>query len=432
MNMQNNSRLVAAIDIGSSKIVGILGSMDTDGIVTVLAIETEESGYAIKRGCIHNVEEAANRISRIIDRINFHHLTRQDRSIYQVFVGVGGQSLHTVRCMRRKEFEVDTEITEAHLEALENESLATDFGQYSAFEIISAEHRLDGISEEKPVGLLCKNIEVSHIIVLGRTSIVRNIERCFQRLNIGVAGLITSPLALSRSILTGDERKLGCAQVDCGGNTTTVAVFKRDNLLSLATIPFGGINITRDIMSLNVVEAQAENLKKNSAHALLDRSIENKKIVMTDSMEISQYDLDMVVEARIDEIIENIASVLNENNLINQLPAGITLSGGASQLNGLAEALQRKTDLRVKHGSLIPPLVNRTGDALTNPALAMIVSLLASGKKNCVTEPEIPIAVKEAEARSRQAKAADKQPEPKKRFKMFLDRLVGENDQELQ
>ena len=185
------TEFIAAIDIGTSKIVGIIGAKTEDDILKVSAIEEEPSDSCIKRGCIQNVEETAAKVKRIITKLE----NRSHCKIGKIYVGLGGQSLHSIDHKVNHQLNEETPITDQIIESLKERSRHMPVGINEIYDIIPNEYMVDGKKVNQPVGVYGEEISVTHKLIIGRPSIKKNIQRVLEKINMDLAGFSLSPIA---------------------------------------------------------------------------------------------------------------------------------------------------------------------------------------------------------------------------------------------
>ncbi len=422
------SDFIAAIDLGSSHPVGMVGVRSENGSISILAHEVESSASCIRRGCVYNVEETANKVKRLILKLENK---LQGSKIGKVYVGVGGQSLRSIEHTVPKILGPEGVVTEEIIASLYKECQAYQPDMLDVLDIVSPVYYLDGKFEANPVGIPCNRIEARYKLIVGRPSLRRYVRNSIaERAKIEIAGILLSPLTLADSVLTQDEKNLGCALVDFGAGVTSVAVYKNGLLVNLSVIPFGGNLITRDITSLNMVEAEAERIKRTYGSAVIEKdNTANIQVSSAEGVGLRQIpvsELNMVVEARMQEILENVYARLEDTGLMSQLGAGIVLSGGASALKNLPEVIGKRLNVEVRFASLRKMVLERNDFITNNPEFIVALSLLMKGTKNCciyvppvVMEPEVPV----------EEPVAPPPPEPEskktKPKKGIMDRLGG-------
>ncbi|MCD7712596.1 MAG: cell division protein FtsA, partial [Firmicutes bacterium] len=376
---------IAAIDLGTSHLVGMVGVKSESGALSIIAHEVENSATCIRRGCVYNVEETANKIKRLILKLENK---LQGAKIGKVYVGIGGQSLRTIDHTVPKILGVDGVVTEEVIDSLYQECASYRPDMMDVLSITSPAYYLDGKHEVNPVGIPCNRIEARYKLVVGRPSLRRYvINSIAERAKIEIADIIVSPLALADMVLSEDEKDLGCALIGFGAGVTSLTVYKSGQLVSLCVIPFGGNLITKDITSLNLVEAEAERIKKTYGSAIQDKDSDAAiQVSSADGMglrEVKLADLNNVVEARLQEILENVYARLEATGLMDGLGAGIIITGGASALKNLPDAIRNRLKIDVRYAAVRENIIQRNDLVAADPEYAVAVGLLAKGAKNC-------------------------------------------------
>lgn len=395
---------IAAIDLGTSHMVGMVGTKNAAGVLSIIAYEIENSATCIRRGCVYNVEETANKIKRLILKLeNKLHGSK----IGKVYVGVGGQSLRSVEHTVLKVLGPEGVVTEEVIQSLYQECCNFRPDMLDVLAAVSPTYFLDGKPEPSPVGIPCNRIEARYKLIVGRPSLKRYIINSIsERAKVEIAGIIVSPLALADVVLTDDEKDLGCALIGFGAGVTTLTVYKGGKLANLSVIPFGGNLITRDITNLHVVESEAERIKLTYGNATADK--DNELAIQVSSAdglglrEIKLAELNNVIEARLKEILENVYARLEATGLMNSLGAGIVITGGGAALKGLPETIKERLKMEVRYSSVRKGIVEGGEMVAGNPQYAVAVGLLLQGTKNCALyippkpepEPE-PVVVEE-------------------------------------
>ncbi len=423
------TNFIAAIDLDSSHLVGVVGVKNDNGTVTVLAHEVESSSTCIRRGCVYNVEETASKVKRLILKLENK---LQGSKIGKVYVGIGGQSLRSIEHTVPKILGAEGVVTEEIIASLYKDCKEYKPDMLDVLDIVSPAYYLDGNSEPNPVGIHCNRIEGRYKLIVGRPSLRRYVTNSIvEKAKLDIAGITISPLSLADAVLTDDEKNLGCALINFGAGVTSLVVYKGGQLIHLSVIPFGGNLITRDIMTLNMVEAEAERIKRTYGSAIIEK--ENNTPVQVSSAEgmglrqIALSELNLVVEARMQEILENVYARLEETGIANVLGAGIIITGGASALKNLPEVIAKRMNTEVRFATLRKKVADRNDFTTNNPEYMVALSLLIQGDKNCCTyvapkpvEPEVkadPETVVQPEPEKVKA------PRPPKR--KLLDKLGG-------
>ena len=337
---------IIAIEIGSSKIVGVIAQKELpEGAVSIRAIQETKISESVRYGCIKNVEEVKRSINEVITKLNAQI---KDAEVTSIYLSLAGRSIRNETVQVKKQFNIETPITQDIINDILQEGRKTSKVGFDVLDVVPQRFLIDNVEAKKPVGTFASNISATLNTIIGKSTLKANLQRVIDP-NIKVNGIILSPLAVAKHVLSYDERQLGCMLVDLGAETTTVSIYKNDALIHIATLPFGGRNITRDIMSLNVLEEKAENLKTSAGNAMppsesLDQSAQIDGIMV--------QDISKLVVARSGEIIANINEQFKFANINPEdLAHGIILIGGSAKLNGFRELLEKSCHPKVKFGS---------------------------------------------------------------------------------
>lgn len=368
----NTPNYIVAIEIGSSKIKGAVGLADPAGTLTVKGIEEEhQHPNYVRYGCVQNIKEVANELNRVIAKLN-NRISPE--KITAAYVGVGGRSLRTSSARLTLSLADDTEVTpEIVAKLLSRARIAEPDRDLLDVEAVS--FQVDGKEQgADPVGILGRDIAAQVNIVNCRSQIIRNLQKVLtEKLDLKVNGYVVRPMALADMVLTSEEKRLGVMMVDCGAETTTVAIYRKGTLAYLSTIPLGSRHITRDIAaSTPCLEERAEELK---------RTVGNASGTPDDS-DYSQItgqvngQINGIVSARALEVIVNVNAQLEYAGLTAaDVPGGIVVAGGGAMLQGFAEELEKYTSLSVRRGSL-PPTVRISGSKISTGEDLDVISLL--------------------------------------------------------
>ena len=374
---------IVAIELGSSKVTGIAGRKNLDGSISVLAVVKEESSSFIRKGVVYNIDKTALCISSIIKK-----LTNQLKTdITQVYVGVGGQSIRSVRNVIAKDLQPGTKVTQEMIIDLMDANSAMKYPEQEILDVAQQEYRVDSQYQTDPVGIQCSHIEGNFLNILQRNTFYKNLNKCFDTINVNVAEMYISPIALADSVLTEAEKRSGCALVDLGADTTTVSVYSKNILRHLAVIPLGSNNITKDIASLQMEEADAEKMKLKYASAYTENAdIDNDLQLPIDSdRSVDLRKFVEIVESRLEEIVANVwYQVPAEYS--DKLLGGIILTGGGSNLKNIDKAFTNHTHIeKIRIAKFVTQTVTASNADINakNGMMNTILGLLIKGDRNC-------------------------------------------------
>ena len=252
----------------------------------------------IRKGVIYNLDKTAQSLTSIIKKLE----STLKASIGKVYVGIGGQSLRTIRNTEVRHLEEETKISQELIDSLMDSNREVPIIDQDILEVAPQEYKVGINLLADPVGVPSDHIEGRFLNIIARSSVKQNIDKCFKQAGIEIADYIISPLALANAVLTNSEKRSGCMFIDFGADTTTVSVYKNNILRHLAVIPLGGSNITKDICSQQIEEEDAEELKKKYGNAYADKSEDgddNPTYSLDGKCSIESHLLEDIVEARI-------------------------------------------------------------------------------------------------------------------------------------
>lgn len=387
------SEIVVGLDIGTHKICTIVGEVRADDIYVVgLGIEPSKG---MKKGVVNDVMALSGAVSASI-----HKAERSSGfQIQRAFVSVAGGHIQSMTSRGM------TGITGSRSVRQEDLDRALDAARTIAIphnreilHVIPRSYTLDGQDGVRnPIGMHCFRLEVdAHIITAGSTSL-SNIEQATASAGVEVDRFILNPLAAAEAVLTDQEREMGVVVIDIGGGTTDLAVLIEGAVWHTAVIPIGGNHVTNDLTYwMNVPFALAETVKLQHG-STLPRAVSQLETFLVEPFgdspprEISRHQMAGVIEARIEEIFEEVRKEVKRSGYDQLLRAGAVLTGGASLLPGMQEIAARFLQCPVRIGK--PERLTGTADALRSPAYATSVGLLRVGlnlESAVVAEDETP------------------------------------------
>ena len=381
--MRQKNNYVAAIDIGTTKIVSIVGRKNDNGKLEILGMgKTASKG--VKRGVVLNIEETMNAI-----RYTVEEAQKQSGVIFSdIYVGIAGQHIKSIRnrgYINRDSY--DNEITKKDIDALiaDMYKIPIDVGE-EIIHVLPQNFIVDNETGVKnPVGMSGRRLEANFHIVIGQIASAKNIEKCVNRVGLKVNQLVLEPLASSEAVLTEDEKEAGVALVDIGGGTTDVAIYYDDIIRHTAVIPFGGNVVTKDIKEgCSILGRQAEALKTQFGSALGDLASEDKVVTIPgisgrEPKEISFKSLAYIIQSRMEEIIDAILFEIENSDCMDKLSAGIVLTGGGALLRHLPQLVKFRTGMDVRIGLPNEHLASGTMTEINQPMFSTSVGLLLKG-----------------------------------------------------
>lgn len=374
---------IVAIELGSSKMTGIAGRKNLDGSINVLAVVKEDSTDCIRKGIVYNIDKTAQALMTIVKKLENNLKTK----ITHVYVGVGGQSIRSVKSVNVKNLPVETTVSQDMINELMDANRNMSYPEQEILDAATQEYKVDSQYQIDPVGIQCTRLEGNFLNILWRKTFYRNLNKCFDNAGIAIAEMYLAPLALAESVLTTAEKRSGCMLVDLGADTTTVSVYSKNILRHLAVIPLGSNNITKDIASLQMEDKDAENMKIKYGCAYTDNDdIDNtKKYPIDNDSSVDSRKFIEIVEARMLEIIEN-AWYQIPNEYVDKLLGGIVLTGGGANMKNIEQAFRNTTHIdKIRVAKFVTQTINSNNPAITahDGTMNTILGLLAKGDMNC-------------------------------------------------
>ncbi len=392
-----DSKIAVGLDIGTTKIVAMIGRENEYGKLEILGIGKTKS-LGVHRGVVNNIAQTIQSIQQAVQDAEMS----SGLKIEDAVVGIAGQhirSTHTSDYITRAnpdeiigDGDIDDLINQVHkLVMLPGEEI---------IHVLPQEYKIDGQSEIKePIGMYGGRLEANFHVVVGQMASIRNIGRCVTSSGLGLAGITLEPLSSANAVLSHEEKEAGVALIDIGGGTTDLAIFKDGIIRHTAVIPFGGNVITEDIKEgCTIIEKQAELLKVKFGSAWPGENKENEIVSIPGlrgrpPKEISLKNLSKIIHARVVEIIEQVFAEIKNYGHEEQkkkLIAGIVITGGGSQLKHIKQLTEYITGMDTRIGYPNEHLAGDSSEQTTSPLYATAVGLVMNAieikNKNEITK----------------------------------------------
>ncbi|MHC1733090.1 MAG: cell division protein FtsA [Bacteroidales bacterium] len=381
--MNSKDQLVAAIDIGTTKIVAIVGRSDGNGGIEILGLSNTPS-TGVKRGVVLNIEETVKAIRTTVDDLE----ERTGLSLSDVFVGIAGRHIKSKMArgyITRDSHESEIDVSDIRRLTADMFKLPIDVGE-EIIHVIPQTYIVDNESGiNNPIGICGKRLEANFHIVIGQISSARNTERCINKAGMNLMSLVLEPLASSEAVLTDEEKEAGVVLVDIGGGTTDVAIYYDNVIRHTAVIPFGGNMVTEDIkQGCSILQKQAEDLKVKFGFAIGDIAPENKVVSIPgiagrEPKEITFKNLAYIIQSRMEEILDAVNFEIQNSGFAEKLTAGVVITGGGAMLKNLPQLVKYKTAMDVRIGHPNVHISGRGRDEINLPMYATSVGLILKG-----------------------------------------------------
>lgn len=374
--------MIVGLDIGTSKVVALVGEIGADGELEIVGIGSHPS-RGMKKGVVVNIESTVQSIQRAIEEAEL----MAGCQIHSVFAGIAGnhiRSMNSHGIVAIREGEVVQADIERVLDAAQAVAIPAD---QKVLHILPQEYVIDnqeGVRE--PRGMSGVRLEAKVHLVTCAMNAVQNIEKCIRRCGLEVEDVILEQLASSYSVLTEDEKELGVCMVDVGGGTTDIAIFTEGAIRHTAVIPIAGDQVTNDIaMALRTPTQHAEEIKIRYACALAklagpEETIKVPSVGERPPRDLSRQALAEVVEPRYDELFTLIQAELRRSGYEDMIPAGIVLTGGTAKMEGAVELAEEIFHMPVRLG--VPQEFKGLADVVRNPIYSTGVGLLHYGMRH--------------------------------------------------
>lgn len=376
-----NKDLLVGIDIGTSKVVTLVGEMSSDGKLNIIGFGSHPS-QGLKRGVVVNIESTVNSIQRSVEDAEL----MAGCEIYSAYTGIAGSHIRSINShgiVAIRDHEVSQNDVERVIDAAKAIAIPAD---QKILHVLPQEFIIDNQdSIREPIGMSGVRLEAKVHIVTGAVSAAQNIVKCMKRCGLATSDIVLEQFASSQSILSEDEKELGVCMIDIGGGTSDIAIFTDGAIRHTAVIPIAGDQVTNDIaIALRTPMRNAEDIKIKYGCALQDLVDTNQMIdipMIGDRVgrRLPQRALAEVVEARYEELFNLALNELQRSRLEDFIAAGIVLTGGASKITGAQELAERVFKMPVRIGS--PDDVSGLSDIVHNPIYATGVGLLMYGSR---------------------------------------------------
>ncbi len=411
----NTNEIIVGLDIGTTKICAIVGRRNEYGKIEVIGVGKAES-LGVMRGVVANIDKTVQSIQHAVADAK----QKSGIDFKKVYVGIAGQHIKSLQ--HRGILTRDTgeeEITNEDIHKLINDMYRLQVSPGDRIiHVLPQEFIVDNVQGIKePVGMCGVRLEANFHIITGQIAAAQNINRCVQKAGLEVADLILEPLASASAVLSEEEKEAGVALVDIGGGTTDIALFQDGIIRHTAVIPFGGNVVTEDIKEgCMVMKNQAEVLKTKFGSALATETQDNEIISIPglrgrEPKEISVKNLAHIIQARMEEIIEQVYFEIRSSGYSKKLIGGIVLTGGGSQLKNLVQLVEYITGLDARVGYPTEHLTKGMINDVKSPGFSTGIGLIIRGYQNQDIVNQKDLAEQKKELVLEQNAPADPQPE---------------------
>ena len=397
--MMNNKHIAVGLDIGTTKIIAMIGRKNEYGKLEILGVGKAKS-LGVHRGVVNNITKTIHSIEQAVMEAE----ENSGLKIKDVVVGIAGQH---IRSIQHSDYisrpNPDEVIGDEDVEKLisQVQKLAMLPGE-EIIHVLPQEFKIDAQNETtEPIGMYGSRLESNFHVVVGQAASIRNVSRCVHSAGIELAGLTLEPIASSEAVLSTEEKEAGVALIDIGGGTTDLAIFKDGLIRHTAVIPFGGNIITDDIKEgCSIIEKQAELLKTKFGSAWPGENKDNEIVSIPgirgkEPKEISLKNLSKIIHARVVEIISQVFAEIKSykhDDPKRKLIAGIVLTGGGAELKHIKQLVEYITGMDTRIGYPNEHLAGDSNEEFSSPIYATAVGLVINSLENKLStaEPVLP------------------------------------------
>lgn len=382
MVRKSNSNLIVGIDIGTSKVLAIVGEIGADGEIEVIGVG-HHPARGLRKGVVANIESTVQSIQRAVEEAEL----MAGCQIYSVFAGIAGAHINSFNShgvVAVKDGEVTAGDIERVIDAAKAMAIPND---QRILHVMPQDFIIDGQDGiREPVGMSGVRMEAKVHMITGAVSAAQNIVKCIRRCGLEVDDIILEQVASSESVLTEDERELGVCMIDIGGGTTDIAIFADGAIRHTAVIPIAGDQVTNDIaVAFHTPTPAAEELKKKYGCALA-QMVDETQTVETPSMggrpprTLSRQNLAEIIEPRVEELLLLVQAELRRSGFEELIGSGVVMTGGSSRMEGMMELAEEIFHLPVRLG--VPNYDGALSEVVKNPIYATGIGLIQFGHSN--------------------------------------------------
>ncbi|OGP84823.1 MAG: cell division protein FtsA [Deltaproteobacteria bacterium RBG_13_65_10] len=379
--MGKRDNLVVGLDIGTTKVCAIVGEAFEDGL-SIIGIGSHPS-KGLHKGVVVNIESTVDSIRKAVEEAEL----MANCEISSVYAGIAGghiKSFNSHGMVAVKDREITERDVQRVIDAAQAVAIPMD---REVIHSLPQEFIIDGQDGiRQPIGMNGVRLEAWVHLVTGVVTSAQNIIKCANKAGLDVADIVLQPLASSEAVLSEDEKELGVALLDIGGGTTDLAIFREGSMKHSYVLALGGNHITNDIAAgLRTPAADAERIKKLygcacSRVCAADERVQVPSVGGRSPRELSRKTLVDIIEPRMEEIFSLVREEIVRSGVERrEIPAGIVLTGGTSNLEGIPELAEEVFELPARRG--IPENVGGLQDIVGNPMYATGVGLVIYGSR---------------------------------------------------
>jgi cell division protein FtsA len=381
MAKRDDEKLIVGLDIGTSKVLAIVGELTGNGEIEIIGVGHHPS-RGMKKGVVVNIESTVQSIQRAVEEAEL----MAGCQIHSVYAGIAGSHIRSTNSHGNVAIR-DKEVGDFDIQrVIESASAMAIPADQKVLHVLPQEYIIDGQEGiREPIGMSGVRLESRVHIVTGAVSAVQNIVKCVRRCGLEVDDIILEQLASSMAVLTDDEKELGVCLVDIGGGTTDISVYTEGAIRHTSVIPIAGDQVTNDIaVALRTPTPNAEEIKKKYGCALTqlaarEETIEVPSVGDRPPRKLTRQTLAEVIEPRIEELYGLVQAELRRSGFEDVIGSGIVLTGGSAKMEGMVDLAEEIFHMPVRLG--VPQYVGGLKGVVQNPIFATGVGLVLYGAR---------------------------------------------------
>lgn len=379
---------IVGLDIGSHTVKAAVGELRKGGKLALRHLIKAPS-MGIRKGMVDDLTEAAQSLHGVLAEVK----QISKLALKNIYLGVGGpdtkmQFSTGVVAVSRSDYEIFQDDVNRVIQGAQAVNLPPN---RMVLHFAVKEFIVDGVKDIRdPLGMTGNRLEAQSIVIDGFAPAIKNLTKCVEMLGGGIAGLILTPLASARAVLTKQQKDLGVALIDIGFGKTSMSVYEENRLVHVAVFPFGSGNVTNDLaIGLKTGVETAESIKLTFGSAIarevgVRESVDLQKLNPKFKGVVSKKFIADIIEVRLAEIFEMIQNELKAIGRAGRLPGGVVLVGGGAKMPGVVELAKQELKLAAQVGvgdirTIEVPLAAEVMEQIEDPEFAGALGLLLWG-----------------------------------------------------
>lgn len=377
--MASKEKVIAAVDVGTSKTIVAVGKLDASGQVVLLGCGKANSQGGVIKGEARKIDVVAKAIDEAACEANI------EEEIDEVYVSVSGKKFRTIDVEVKREFEEEISIEKSHIQSMLREASEVELKEDEClYHVELQSFQLDSEYFLDVLGVMTSALSASYKVIVGQKSYAKNLDLAVSKSCLRTDRLVLDTIATSESTLSAEEKDAGVVLLDIGASLTRLSIYTEGVLVYYDVFPFAGNILTNDLKTScsQITSSQAERLKVQYGRVYLDKSKKNTYIALSSinpnkTNEIKFQDLVHILQSRIDELAEWAERAVATSGYADDLRAGVVLTGGTAKLENISMRFNYYLGMNVRVG--YPQIKSASLKQYQDPAYASVFGVLQMG-----------------------------------------------------